>query len=100
MNFRSTVFTQAHHIKANTNQKFATCLAKSWDLYRLGKKMTEGNVRFGYLKKDGSLRKAVGTLYNIGTLIKGTGTSAANVFNYFDVDKQGFRSFRIENLIY
>lgn len=97
--FRSKVFLRAHQIKSATNKSFAICLAKAWTLYRMIRKMQQKVVEFAYEKKDGSLRKAQGTLQNVGMLIKGTGTNSAKVVRYWDIEANAFRCFRVENLI-
>lgn len=58
-----------------------------------------GNITFAYEKADGSLRKAKGTLKDISNLIKGTGSENYKTVRYFDVEANGFRSFKVENLI-
>lgn len=70
----------------------------------------EGEVTFTYLKKDGTLRTAHGTLRH-GICREFDEYSYANeksddeavewpydVFVYWDLDRQGFRSFRAEDL--
>lgn len=98
-NFRTKVFTQAHELMQATHKTFAVCLAKAWALYRLSKRMSSGVVSFCYEKTDGTLRKAKGTLKEVEHLIKGTGTTIYSTVRYFDVEADGFRSFKIENLI-
>lgn len=95
----SRIMKRAWAIFRETGKQFAICLAKSWQLYRLAKSMRAGAVRFAFEKADGSLRKAVGTLKDIQHLIKGTGSDTANVFRYFDIEANGFRCFRVANLI-
>lgn len=97
--FRSKVFRMAHSIYTTTGNSFAICLSKAWAMYRLGKKMLTEQVQFTYKKVDGSTRKAIGSLKEIGGKIKGTGKSNVNTFNYYDMEANGFRSFRIENLV-
>lgn len=82
-----------------TGKAFAVCLAKAWAIYRLYKRMKSGTVSFAYEKADGSLRKAKGTLQDVSSLIKGTGSENYKTVRYFDVDANGFRSFKVENLI-
>jgi hypothetical protein len=60
--------------------------------------MLKGNVRFAYEKADGSLRYALGTLTG-GFEIKGTGKPNFKTLAYFDVEANGFRCFKVENLI-
>ena len=64
----------------------------------LEERLHKGIVSFVYLKKDGSRRKANGTLYGVGHTLKGNGTKSCKwTLNYYDC--QGWRSFLIENLI-
>lgn len=66
----------------------------------LEERLHKGIVSFVYLKKDGSRRKANGTLYGVGHTLKGNGTKSCKwTLNYYDMDCQGWRSFLIENLI-
>ena len=93
------VFLTAWELVRKTGKTFAVCLSKSWNLYRLRKRMLNEVVQFTFEKADGTVRKAKGTLQNVSNLIKGTGKENYSTFNYFDVEVNGFRSFRIDNLI-
>ncbi len=98
--FRSTVFQRAYSLMRKTGKSFAVCLSKAWQLYRLAKKMRNDIVEFTYEKADGTLRKAVGTLKDVGQFVKGTGNPATDkVFHYWDLEQAGFRCFKIENLV-
>lgn len=98
--FRSKVFKRAHEIARKTNKSFAVCLSKAWALYRLAKAMTKRDeVCFTYEKKDGTLRRAYGTLKGVGQFIKGTGRTSTGVFHYWDLEAVAFRCFRVENFI-
>ena len=94
-NFRTKVFKQAHELMRATGKAFAVCLSKAWALYRLTKRMRREIVTFAYEKADGSLRK----LQDVQNLIKGTGPENYKTVRYFDVEANGFRSFKVENLI-
>lgn len=98
-NFRHKVFCMAHELMNATGKAFAVCLSRAWALYRLTRQMHNGIVTFAYEKADGNLRKAKGTLKDVQNLIKGTGTENYKTVRYFDVDKQSFRSFKVENFI-
>lgn len=89
----------AHELANATGKAFSVCLAKAWALYRLTRRMHREVVTFAYEKADGSLRKAKGTLKDVQNLIKGTGGENYKTVRYYDIDKQSFRSFRIENFI-
>ncbi|TXF75920.1 SH3 beta-barrel fold-containing protein [Chryseobacterium sp.] len=98
--FRSQVFLRAYEIMSGTGKAFAVCLSKAWQLYRLSKEMaTKEEVCFTYEKKDGTLRKAYGTLKNVAQFVKGNGVQTPKVFNYWDLEAAAFRSFKVENFI-
>ena len=97
--FRSKVFRVAYELAHATGKTFAVCLSRAWALYRLTREMRKGVVAFAYEKADGSLRKAKGTLKDIQSLIKFSGKENFKTVRYFDVDKGGFRSFKVENFI-
>lgn len=97
--FRTKVFRQAYELVKATGKSFSVCLAKAWALYRLKKAMAVGIVKFAFEKIDGTLRVAYGTLKDIDNLIKGNRPSSLKTFNYYDVEAEDFRCFRIENLI-
>ena len=98
-NFRHKEFCMAYELMRATGKSFAVCLSKAWALYRLTKQMHKGIVSFAYEKSDGSLRKAKGTLKDIQNLIKGTGSENYKTVRYFDIEANGFRSFKVENFI-
>jgi len=97
-NFRSEVFKRAYQIAKATNKCFAVCLSKAWQLYALMKKMKTQAVTFYYEKKDGSLRKAKGTL-QVEYQNKTDKPKNTAVFTYYDLEAKGFRAFQIQNLI-
>jgi hypothetical protein len=89
----------AHELMKATGKAFAVCLSRAWALYRLTRQMHKGVVTFAYEKADGSLRKAKGTLKDVQNLIKGTGLENYKTVKYFDIEANGFRSFKVENFI-
>lgn len=97
--FRTRVFKMAYELVKATGKTFSVCLAKAWQLYRLSKRMRKEVVTFAYEKADGSLRKAKGTLKDVQSMIKGTGSENYKTVRYFDVEANSFRSFRIDNLV-
>ena len=56
-----------------------------------------GEVKFCYRKCNGEIREAVGTLKNM-VVDKLTAFNGAAMY-YFDIEKKGFRSFSVANLI-
>lgn len=98
--FRTRVFKRAYEIMRATEKTFAVCLSKAWALYRLAKKLKSNDkASFAYEKKDGSLRRAYGTLKNVSQFVKGTGKTSTSVFHYWDLEAAAFRCFRVENLV-
>lgn len=73
------------------------------DLKKLRALMIEGEVKFSFAKKDGSKRKARGTLKKglIPDEFVGDDRRKPSdlVFNYFDLDKEDWRCFRKENFL-
>lgn len=66
--------------------------------------LTRGVVSFKYTKKDGSERIASGTRHmdfirTQGAEPKGTGTEKIGVITYYDLEKQGWRSFNEDSFI-
>lgn len=97
--FRKEVFKQAKVIQQATGKTFAVALAKAWQLYRFSEMLRRGVVVFSFERADGTVRKAKGTLKGIDGLVKGTGRLNYKTFRYYDVERQAFRSFKVENLI-
>lgn len=95
-----TIMRRAWTIARTTGKAFSICLVKAWSLYRLTQRMRAGVVRFAYEKADGTLRKAAGTLHEVAATIKGTGRpNDALTIRYYDVEADGWRSFKVENFV-
>ena len=81
-----------------------TATSKGIALETMKKRMMRGEcVRFAYLKKDGSVRVAVGTLQPqaVEANVKGTGIPKRfyGMFAYLDLEKMDWRGFREERFI-
>lgn len=102
-NFRVRVMKYAWQLWKITRQSWRVCMIKAWQLYRLAKAMRNGIVAFYYSKTNGTIRKAFGTLKNVPAGITFGGKKVTKpsykTMVYFDVEKQSFRCFKIENLI-
>ena len=95
-----TIMRRAWAIARATGKAFAICLSESWQLYRLTTRMRAGVVRFAYEKTNGTLRRAAGTLHGVAATIKGTGRPDDGcTVKYYDIEADGWRSFKVENLI-
>jgi WYL_2, Sm-like SH3 beta-barrel fold len=101
---RSTILTASWKVrKANPTLSWGECQRQAWSAYNLKEAMQSGIVEFSFIKADNSVRTAKGTLN--GELFqyenKGANFPASpDVIRYFDVEANGWRSFRIERLIF
>lgn len=101
-NFRKRVMKYAHQmIKNNNVATWRECLKQAWRCYKLTQRMRSGVAHFCYMKTDGSIRRAVGTLCNLPLEFSGKkhGKPSYKTICYYDLEKQGFRCFRTLNLI-
>ena len=95
------VMSTAHRIFALTGESWSVCVKRAWANRHVKVAMKVMVVRFSYLKTTGEVREAQGTLLDsIVPPTKGTGRKKnEDVQCYFDVEAQGWRSFRKSNLI-
>lgn len=86
------------------NMDIATAMGKGVMLETLKKRMMRGEVvRFAYMKLDGSVRFAVGTLQADAVRANTIGTGVPkryfNMFVYIDLQKMAWRGFKPGRLI-
>lgn len=67
-------------------------------------RLASGDVHFTYRKKDGTEREAYGTrntdIITINDAMpSGNGSEKAGVITYYDLNSNGWRSFKVENFI-
>ena len=89
---------------AMNNVDMITATSKGMALEAMKKRMMRGEcVRFAYMKKDGSIRIAVGTLQPqaVEANIVGTGLPKRfyGMFAYLDLEKMDWRGFKEERFI-
>lgn len=85
-------------IKFNGMSKSAA-LKTAWLNVKLNKAMQKGIVKFHFVKVDGTIREAYGTLAsNIVPATSGERKANKTVQVYFDTEKQAWRSFKVANL--
>jgi hypothetical protein len=76
---------------------------KTTDLSEFNEMLHNGVVEFEFIKKDGSVRQAKGTLLSEYLPAPKAGTTPhkknENVLVYFDLDKKSFRSFVKESFV-
>ena len=77
--------------------------AKAMQIENLKKQMRSGIAHFVYMKRNGELREAWGTLNDslVEKNINGRGSSRERYFTsaYYDVEVGEWRSFRWENIV-
>lgn len=95
------VMTDAKRINEITGRPMADCENQAMQIAECVKAMKSRIVEFYFVKKDGTVRQAFGTLQDniILPLIKDTSNREPNpeLVTYFDTVKRQFRSFRKEN---
>ena len=95
------VKNDAKRINEITGRPMVDCENQAMQIAECVKAMKSRIVEFYFVKKDGTVRQAFGTLQDdiILPLIKDTTNREPNpeVVTYFDTVKQQFRSFRKEN---
>lgn len=95
------VLTDAKRINEITGRPMSECKETAQQIADCVKAMKTRVVEFFFMKKDGTLRQAFGTLQDniILPLIKDTSNREPNpdLVTYFDMEKQQFRSFKKVN---
>ena len=86
------------------NVDMLTATSKGIALEAMKKRMMRGEcVRFAYMKKDGSVRIAVGTLQRQAVEANTNGYGVPKryygMFAYLDLEKMGWRGFKEERFI-
>ena len=102
---RPLIWAMAHIWKKANSISFSAALKLSWTAYKVNlmQELLHDNViEFTFLKKDGSIRKATGTL--CGEILpkndNPTGKKASeNVITYFDMEANALRSFIRSNFL-
>ena len=89
---------------AMNNVDMITATSKGMALEAMKKRMMRGEcVRFAYMKKDGSVRIAVGTLQPQAVEANTVGTGLPKrfygMFAYLDLEKMDWRGFKEERFI-
>lgn len=92
---------EAWQMVRRLSMTMSEAMRASWLHYKVKSAMHKGIVRFYFQKVDGTVREAYGTLKNdLCPETKGTGRkSGAMIQTYYDTKRQGWRSFKVANLI-
>ena len=103
------VFDCANRLITEEGMERKRAFTQAAKAFQLLEQLGEGEARFEYLKVNGELRKARGTLcrgispefdnYEFKDHRPDEGQREPGVIVYFDLDKEEFRSFKAERLI-
>ena len=103
------VFDCANRLITEEGMERKRAFAQAAKAFHLLEQLGEGEARFEYLKANGELRKARGTLchgissvfdnYEFKNDRSDEGQREPGVIVYFDLDKEAFRSLHIKNLV-
>jgi hypothetical protein len=75
-------------------------LKTAWRNIKLRAELAKGIVKFYFVKVDGSIREAYGTLKSsLLPETKGNRRESVTTQTYFDTEKQEWRCFKIANLV-
>ena len=94
--------------KDKPDYPWSDCVRRAWWFVHFRKQLAHGFATFSFWKKDGSIREARGTLFwplipadkHPKTIDNGQlKIDNYSVFNFFDLDKQEWRSFDIRKFI-
>ena len=105
------VFEEANHLMSEESMKRREAFTKAYLTWRLLEALGQGIVTFRYEKENGEVRRARGTLrsgiaadfdryeYKHEEDAAFEQVLERGVFVYFDLDKNGFRSFSAKRLL-
>ena len=97
----SKVMVLAWWLRKTYDISFRESLIKSWKNIKLKSALKNGVVEFHFVKQDGSIRQAFGTLVGskIPDTVKSPRKRPENVQVFFDCEKCEWRSFKKVNLL-
>lgn len=107
----SYAFNSAHELfkRKDNTLSFSQCLTIGWNAAKLFKQLSNGITSFQFIKANKELRTANGTrnknklieLFNLRFEYSKDKPKVKkfSVIEFYDLDKLGFRSFRIDRLI-
>lgn len=98
----SNIMAMAWRFYRTTRRAFGECLKLAWQNFKLVRKMRTEVVRFYFMKVDGTLREAWGTLRaDIVPPVEGTDARKKNdtVQTFYDTEKGEWRCFKRLNLV-
>lgn len=106
---RSEVLSMAHRLKVAKGLTFGEAQKQAWKIVKaqtIKDLMKSALVTFYFLKENGEVRKATGTInggvfsYQAkGGKVEVLALSHTSAVKYWDIDANGFRSFRVDRLL-
>ena len=100
-NLLSEIMSLAWQMVKRNGYTMSKALKTAWANIKLRAAMKQRIVKFYYRKIDGSLREAYGTLKeSLLPPTQGSGRKTnCTLQTYFDTERQGWRCFKIANLV-
>ena len=100
---KSKIFTTAWELfKNGVFGTFAAALKAAWNKAKLQAQLKKGVSYFSFMKKDGTVRNAIGTTAQNNFEYESKGSERkenAAVVKFWDVEKRAFRSLTIDSFI-
>ncbi len=98
---RKQVMSSAWELVKSAGLTLSEALKKAWEVFKFKERLKEWVSVFYYKKKDGTVRRALGTLDPslIDYEYKGSKKENYKSITYWDMEANGFRSFSIGSLI-
>ena len=95
------IMMQAWMFVRTTGMTMSEALKLAWRNFKLKVAMKHRIVKFWFVKIDGTVRQAYGTLIDrMLPPTKGTGRNEnPTIQTYYDTEKQAYRCFKVANLI-
>ena len=103
------VFECANRLISDEGMERKRAFGQAAKAFHLLEQLGKGEVKFEYLKANGELRQARGTLcrgispefdnYEFKNDTPDVGQTDLGIIAYFDLDKEEFRSLRVRNLL-
>ena len=98
----SKLMKQAWYLVKSLGWSISEAMKQAWKNFKLRRALVKNeSVSFSFKKVDGTIRNAIGTLLETITpaIVGERKSNPTKVQIYFDLEKQQWRSFKIESLI-
>ena len=112
MHYAHVIYDNSYAPDQTPAERWQTAMLTAWDIYRLRLWLRQGVVQFTYMKSDGSIREARGTLcmeiippsrhpkgVKEQQIQAGIRQPDFRSIAYYDLDKETWRAFRVHAAI-